>query len=120
LLFAEGTRSRTGAMGRMLPGAARYLEGGPVWLVPAGLTGSEALFPIHAETVHPARAELHVGEPLRADVLLEAAGGDRRLTMDAVGLAVAALLPAEYRGVYIDGFPEPQRVLAAARAASGS
>lgn len=118
LLFAEGTRSRTGAMNRMLPGAARYLEGNSVWLIPAGLTGSEMLFPIDADTVHPARAELRVGQPIRSEALLAAAGRDRRLTMDAVGLAVADLLPREYRGVYNEEMSEPRRVLASACEAS--
>lgn len=57
-----------------------------------------------------------LGIPLRSDVLLGAAGGDRRVAMDAVGLAVANLLPPAYRGVYTQGLSEPQRVLAAARA----
>lgn len=100
VLFAEGTRSRTGEMGYLLPGAARYLEGGDTWLVPIGLEGSEHLFPVDATSVRPARVAMRIGIPMRAGVLLEQAHGNRKTLMDAVGLAIAEQLPAPYRGVY--------------------
>ena len=43
-----------------------------------------------------------VGRPIRADALIRRADGDRRLVMDAIGLAIAELLPPAYRGVYGD------------------
>lgn len=100
LLFAEGTRSRSGAMQRFLPGVARYLAVPDTWILPVGLIGSEQLFPVGNATIRPARAELHIGPPVRAGELLAGAKGDRRIVMDAIGAAVAALLPASYRGVY--------------------
>jgi 1-acyl-sn-glycerol-3-phosphate acyltransferase len=100
LLFGEGTRSRTGEMRPMLAGAARYLESPGVWVVLAGLAGPEALFPIGAATVRPARVVMRLGVPIRADALLARAGGNRRLVMDAVGLGIAELLPPPYRGAY--------------------
>src|SRR3954465_1201823 len=51
LLFGEGTRSRTAAMQPMLAGVARYLTEPGTWVVPAGLTGPESLFPVDAATV---------------------------------------------------------------------
>ncbi len=113
VLFAEGTRSRTGEMQSMLAGAARYLEVPGTWVLPAGLTGSEALFPVDVSTPRPARVVLHLGRPIRASALVARADGDRRLIMDAIGLAVAETLPAEYRGVYQHAgrFPEAMRVL---------
>jgi 1-acyl-sn-glycerol-3-phosphate acyltransferase len=118
LLFAEGTRSRTASLQRMLAGVARYLEGPGTKIVPAGLTGPESLFPVDAATVHPARAVMRIGTPLPAERLLREARGDRRVVMDAVGLAVAELLPAPYRGVYADpaAFAEADAVLSRARA----
>lgn len=118
LLFAEGTRSRTASMQRMLAGVARYLEGPGTQVVPAGLTGPESLFPVDAATVHPARAAMRIGAPLPAERLLREARGDRRVVMDAVGLAVAELLPASYRGVYADSaaFTDAAVVLSRARA----
>ncbi|MFN8062195.1 MAG: lysophospholipid acyltransferase family protein [Vicinamibacterales bacterium] len=100
LLFGEGTRSRTGEMQPMLPAAARYLEMPGTWVLPVGLVGPDDLYPVGDATLRPARVELRLGAPFRGDTLLASAGDDRRLAMDAVGLAVAELLPEERRGVY--------------------
>jgi 1-acyl-sn-glycerol-3-phosphate acyltransferase len=113
VLFGEGTRSRTGEMRSMLAGTARYLEVPGTWVLPAGLTGSEALFPVEVSKLRPARVVLQLGRPIRADALMARANGDRRLVMDAIGLAVAEALPPEYRGSYrrADIFPEASDVL---------
>jgi 1-acyl-sn-glycerol-3-phosphate acyltransferase len=100
LVFAEGTRSRTRGMQQMLSGVTRYLEVPGTWVLPVGITGSEALFPIGDETVHSVRIVARAGQPIEAKTLGERAGGDRRLMIDAVGLAIARLLPVEYHGVY--------------------
>lgn len=120
VLFGEGTRSRTGRMQSMLAGAARYLEVPGTWVLPAGLTGPETLLPVDASAVHPARVVLQLGRPIRAATLVARADGDRRLAMDAIGLAVAEALPPEYRGVYrnVDSFPEAKSVLHDSRGAA--
>jgi 1-acyl-sn-glycerol-3-phosphate acyltransferase len=100
ILFGEGTRSRDGRMQRMLPAAARYLEGPPAWVLPVGLTGPEALFPIDGARLQPTRITMTVGRAIRSEALLAPAKGNRRAVMDRLGLAIAQLLPAEYRGVY--------------------
>ena len=105
LLFGEGTRSRTASMQPMLAGVARYLARPGTWIIPAGLTGPESLFPVDSTTVHPARVTMRIGAPLRAADLFARAGGHRRVLMDAIGLAIAALLPPAYRGVYGDEAP---------------
>lgn len=105
LLFGEGTRSRSGGMQRLLPGAARYLEGPVAWVLPVGLTGSERLFAVDAEAPAPARVTAHVGVPLRVEALLGCTEGHRRDAVDAVGMAVAECLPAKYRGLYADARP---------------
>jgi 1-acyl-sn-glycerol-3-phosphate acyltransferase len=117
LLFGEGTRSRDGSMQRMLAGVARYLDVPGTWVLPAGLTGSEALFSVEGSTLKPARVALELGSPLRAEALLACAGGDRRLLMDAVGLAIAELLPSSYRGVYAsaDTFLDAANILRESR-----
>lgn len=100
LIFGEGRRSRTAALQPMLAGVARYLERADTWILPVGLTGTEALFPVEVATVRPARVTVVVGAPIRVDSLTAETRGDRRLLMDTVGLAISALLPESYRGIY--------------------
>jgi 1-acyl-sn-glycerol-3-phosphate acyltransferase len=109
LLFAEGSRSRTGAMQPMLAGAIRYLEGPDVWVLPVSITGTETMFPIDDNTLYTVPVRAGVGRPVRASSLREAAAGDRQLMIDAIGLAIATLLPASYRGTYGAGAPELDR-----------
>jgi 1-acyl-sn-glycerol-3-phosphate acyltransferase len=107
ILFGEGTRSRSGGLQRMLPAVARYLERPGTWVLPVGLTGPDALFPVGG-ALTAATVTMTVGRPRRTEVLTQSAGGNRRILTDALGLAIADLLPAEYRGVYSDtsSFPE--------------
>jgi 1-acyl-sn-glycerol-3-phosphate acyltransferase len=100
VLFGEGTRSRTAALQPMLAGAARYLEFPDTWVVPVSLTASEAMFPIDGGRLRPATVTLRIGQPITASAVLAAADRDRQQAMDALGRAVAALLPPGYRGVY--------------------
>jgi 1-acyl-sn-glycerol-3-phosphate acyltransferase len=115
LLFGEGTRSRTSAMQPMLPGVARYLDVPGTWVLPVGLAGPEALFAVEDSRLRPASVVVRIGQSFRAEDLLRRAGGDRRLAMDAIGLSIASLTPAPYRGVYADpdGFPRARDVVAA-------
>jgi 1-acyl-sn-glycerol-3-phosphate acyltransferase len=117
LLFAEGTRSRTAQMQSMLAGATRYLDVPGTHVLPMGLTGSENLFPVDSPGVHPAQVMLQLGRPFSAEALMALAGGDRRLAIDATGLAVAELLPSSYRGVYANAsaFPDAENLLREAR-----
>ena len=114
LVFAEGTRSRSGGMQRLLPAVARYLEVPGAWVVPVGLTGAERLMPVAGGRIDPATVAVHIGQPMPAATLL-AASDDRRVIMDAIGLAIAAQLPDGYRGAYhqVGGLPEAQAALEA-------
>jgi 1-acyl-sn-glycerol-3-phosphate acyltransferase len=114
LVFAEGTRSRTGGMQQMLAGVARYLDYAGTLVLPVGITGTEALFPIGDETIHRVPIVAQAGEPLDAGILRQRARRDRRLIMDCVGLAIARLLPPAYRGVYaddVDGLEAARKLL---------
>lgn len=106
LVFAEGSRSRSATLVRFLAGVSRYLDQPDVWVLPVGIAGSEALFPIAEDALKPVHVATRVGRPIRAGSLRERAHDDRQLAMDAIGLAVAALLPEPYRGVYGDDAPE--------------
>jgi 1-acyl-sn-glycerol-3-phosphate acyltransferase len=107
LLFGEGTRSRTGKMQPMLSGVSRYLSTPGVQVLPAGLIGSETLFPVAATTIRRARVTLRFGRPIAAEALLASAAHDRRLVVDAIGLAIAELVPPDNRGFYADASQVP-------------
>jgi hypothetical protein len=102
LVFAEGTRSRTYGLQPMLAGATRYLDEPGTYVLPVGITGTEALFPVGGETLHSVRTVARVGPPIKASALREHAGDDRRIIMDSIGLAIAELLPPEFQGAYGD------------------
>ena len=112
ILFGEGTRSRDGRMQRLLPAIARYLERPGVWILPVALTGPESLFPIDGSRLRPARVSMTAGRPVRSEALLSRVDRNRRIATDALGLAIAALLPPAYRGAYADaaGYPEASDV----------
>ena len=100
LVFAEGTRSRSGGMQQMLAGVSRYLDAPGVTVCPIGIAGTEEFFPIGDESVHPVTVHISVGPPIGADALERQAGGDRQAMMDRAGRMIAAELPASYQGVY--------------------
>ncbi len=102
VVFPEGTRSRSGAMQPLLSAVARYLEGPPALVLPVAIIGTETLFPVGEDSLNPVPILARVGRAVDARALLAATGGDRRLTMDCVGAAIAGLLPPEYRGAYDD------------------
>jgi 1-acyl-sn-glycerol-3-phosphate acyltransferase len=87
-------------MQRLLPGVARYLDGPGVWILPIGIAGSEALFPLDEGSLNPVGIEVRIGQPIPADALRARTHGNRQLLMDAIGLSIAALLPPRYRGAY--------------------
>jgi 1-acyl-sn-glycerol-3-phosphate acyltransferase len=106
LVFPEGTRSRTSGLQPMLAGVTRYLEYTGTLILPVGITGTDAMFPIGDDTLHPVRIVAHAGHPIEVDALRACVSGDRRLMMDVAGLAIARLLPSEYRGAYADDVPD--------------
>jgi 1-acyl-sn-glycerol-3-phosphate acyltransferase len=100
LVFAEGSRSRTREMQQMLAGVSRYLDEPDTWVLPMAITGTEELFPIGEDTIHPVPSVIHAGALISADELRVVSGGNRQLMMDQIGTAIASLLPPEYRGTY--------------------
>jgi 1-acyl-sn-glycerol-3-phosphate acyltransferase len=102
LIFGEGTRSRTRGLQQMMKGVDRYLDPEGTLVMPAGIVGSDEMYPIGDDTLYPVRIVVALGKPIDAGLLRERCGGDGRVMLDAVGLAVAHLLPPEYRGAYDD------------------
>jgi 1-acyl-sn-glycerol-3-phosphate acyltransferase len=100
VLFSEGTRSRSAALQPVLAAAARYLDHEQSVLVPIGITGAERIFGVGDSSLHPARVVIHVGEPIEARAFVQKHDAKRPAMAEAIGRAIAATLPAEYRGVY--------------------
>lgn len=116
LIFIEGTRSRSGAMQRVLPATARYFEGEGATIIPIGLWGTERLFPLDSEKVRPAQVSARAGPPIPAAELFAHADGRRPVIADALGFLIADLLPPAYQGTYGEVTP----ALESARAAAAS
>ena len=64
ILFPEGTRTRTGAMGRFQPGVGALVAGQDVPVVPCVLEGAHAAWPPERRLPRPGRVRLHIGAPL--------------------------------------------------------
>lgn len=105
LVFPEGSRSRTGGLGRCLAAVARYLEDPDAVLVAFGHAGSGQLVPISdQDRVHPG-VPVHVrfGPPVAAAKLFEACERKRQAIADVVGFLIADQLPERSRGEYAAG-----------------
>ena len=84
----------------MLAGATRYLDTPDTVVLPVGITGTEALFPVGGETLHSVQTIARFSRPVEERALRERAGDNRRLVMDTIGIAIAELLPTEFKGAY--------------------
>jgi 1-acyl-sn-glycerol-3-phosphate acyltransferase len=121
VIFGEGTRSRTRGMQELLVGVTRYLDDPGTWVLPVGITGTDGLFPIGDEALHPVRVIVRAGTPFAAAALRTCAGGNRRLMMAAIGVAIAEVLPPDYRGRYgenAEDLGEARQVLSEVRRAA--
>ena len=94
--FPEGTRSKDGRLRRAKPGVAFLARRSGAPIVPVAVVGTP-----RAGLRLPPRADIvvRIGEPLTAAELGAGARDDQALA-DAIMRRVAALLPAEMRGIY--------------------
>lgn len=111
VLYPEGTRSRDGKMQQFHAALFNYLDGTVV--LPVALTGPEKILHSESVTFGLTQGSMAIGEPMYIGAAATAPQDIRHLdpellpkdnrkqhTMDTIGRAVAALLPAEMRGVY--------------------
>jgi len=98
----EGTRSHTGGLIPAKTGVAYLADKASVSIIPIAIAGTEKLF---KELFHLRRPHLmiHFGESFRL-APLERDGRSARLqhNTDEIMCRIAAMLPAEYWGVYAD------------------
>ena len=92
ILFPEGTRSRTGEMGRFKAGLGMLVAGRPVPVVPCRLSGTAEAWPAGARLPRPGRViRASLGPPLRFDDVPDDRGGWEHVAATVQG-QVAALL----------------------------
>lgn len=96
VLFPEGTRSRTGAMGPFKPGLGHLVAGTDVPVVPCFLDGTGRAFPPDRAVPRPTRIGLAVGPPLTFQEVEDTRDGWREVAR-ATEAAVRALATAGAR-----------------------
>ena len=106
LIFPEGTRSRTGALQQAHDGAATLALRTRATVVPVGIVGATAAWPLTSLLPRPRRRVVgRVGEPFVLSDVIDP-GGDRKRTKELATLElmarIAELLPEDQRGVYAE------------------
>jgi 1-acyl-sn-glycerol-3-phosphate acyltransferase len=64
LLFAEGSRTRTGRLRPFLRAVHRYLDHPGARVVPAALEGTDGIFPLDTDRLQQHRVHLRFGDPI--------------------------------------------------------
>ena len=103
LIFPEGTRS-PGALRKATDGLAYLALSSGAPILPVGITGTERIRGMFRIAFHFRRLRVTIGEPFtlpRAEGPLDRA--QLQAATDEVMGRIAALLPADYRGVYAEG-----------------
>jgi len=103
VVYPEGTRIREGGLRQAEPGAGflAQVTGAPV--LPVGLIGTRDCFPTGAWWPRRRRVRVVFGRPFWLPARrLDGSRVTHQDASDAIMLAVAEMLPVEYRGVYSD------------------
>lgn len=103
LLAPEGGRTHAIGMRRALPGIAYIADKANVPVVPVGIVGTTEDYFARAMHLQRPTLEMRIGKPIHLSDVPDA-GSERRKVLqanaDQIMLAIAELLPPEYRGVY--------------------
>ena len=92
LIYPEGTRSRTGRLGSFLKATNRWLTLPGVVVLPTAVWGTESLYTIDDDLMHPADCHARFCPPIDVDALRQAGAG-RDDVLAAAWDALDALLP---------------------------
>jgi 1-acyl-sn-glycerol-3-phosphate acyltransferase len=102
-LAPEGRRSHQRGMNRARPGVAYIVEKTGVPVVPVAIVGTSEQFFSQGIHLKRPRVEMRIGEPITLPAV-EGKGAVRRQALqanaDQIMLAIAAMMPDEYHGVY--------------------
>ncbi len=103
LIAPEGGRTHDLGMRRALPGVAYVVDKTGVPVLPVGIVGATDDFLSRALHLKRPKLEMRIGKPFALPTI-EGKGADRREALqanaDQIMQAIAALMPAEYHGVY--------------------
>ncbi len=69
ILFPEGTRSRTGQIGKFKPGIGKIVVGQDVPIVPCHIEGAYEAFSSNARSIKPVKITVRIGKPLNVGSL---------------------------------------------------
>jgi 1-acyl-sn-glycerol-3-phosphate acyltransferase len=100
MIYAEGTRSKTGAAQEARAGVVFLAQRTGAPLVPVAISGSERVFSKRFPWYRRAHVQMTFGTPFRLEDLGLVMRGNRDQLAHAVMERVAALLPPRYRGAY--------------------
>lgn len=100
LIFLEGTRARTPGMTRAEAGVGFLVRRTRASVLPVAVWGTERSLARGRLLPRRVPVQVRYGTPIPVEALLEGGRRDDQRVADTIGRAVAALLPAEYRGVY--------------------
>lgn len=103
LIAPEGGRTHRPGLRRAYPGIAYLVERSGMSVVPVGIVGSTDDFLQRALRLERPKLEMNIGKPLQLPPILakgEARRQARQRNADLVMMAIADLLPPDYRGVY--------------------
>ncbi len=90
LIFAEGSRSRTGRLGPFLQGVHRYLDVPGAKVIPTAILGTDKMMPIGQDRLYHGTLQITFGEPITV-------GDDPKACLKVVHTALADLLPEARR-----------------------
>ncbi len=69
VIFPEGTRAARPGVKPFKKGGFHLARQAGVPILPVGVRGSAAVLPKHTQRLRPGRVEVHIGEPIAADVV---------------------------------------------------
>jgi 1-acyl-sn-glycerol-3-phosphate acyltransferase len=98
-MFPEGTRSRTGMLGKPHPGTALIALRSGATVLPCAIIGTEQLGnPLNV--LRKPRISIRIGEPMAVEVVRRPTEAQVSELTDRIFEQIRALLPAEYRSTY--------------------
>ncbi len=92
LIYAEGSRSRTGRLRPFLRAVHRYLKLDDALIVPTAVTGADKMFPVGGDKIMPADVAVRFGAPLSVSEI-----GGSKAALEAGWHALAEILPDAYK-----------------------